>query len=173
MTPTRLGTERRDPHERALTEAGQPRTRVDDGRLDQVRRDLDARDELAARDDLAVEGGEHLERVDPVDALEGRDPDVEHAVDGGDEIDPALGRATDRQSRPGDRGREAQARLVLVELVGTRDEHRHRVARFGAGERNEVVGRQAPALLPTCARHGQVTGEDRPDQARGHTPART
>ena len=47
-----------------------PRPGVHGRRVDEVRRDLDARDEVARPDDLAVERGEHLERVDPVDALQ-------------------------------------------------------------------------------------------------------
>ena len=93
--------------------------------VDDVRRDLDARDEIARRDDLAVERGEDLERVDPVEPLELRDPDVEDAR-----------RAAARRSTRlwfGPRTVEARARrrpsasrmrrLVLVELAGLGDEH--------------------------------------------------
>ena len=64
--------ERRDPDERVAAEAGQPRPGVDRRGIDQVRGDLDAGDEVAARDDLAVERGEDLERVDPVERARGR-----------------------------------------------------------------------------------------------------
>ena len=159
--------ERRDPDQRVTAEAGQPGALVDDGRLDQVRRDLDARHEVAARDDLAIEGGEDLQRVDPVDAFEVGDPDVEDAVGLGDEIDPALRRATDGQSGSGDGRGETQRRVVLVELAGLGNEDGDRVAGLGRGQRSEIVGAQAPALRPAGPGDGQVTGEDRPSQTRG------
>ena len=112
--------ERRDPHDRLAAEPGDPRAGVDDRRLDEVRRDLDARDEVAALDDLAVEDREHLERIEPVEPLELGDPDVDDAVGRGDQVEPALVRAADVEARPGDRLRQAERRLVLVELAAAR-----------------------------------------------------
>ena len=74
------------------------------------------------RDDLAVERGEHLERVDPVDALELGDADVQDAGRLGDQVDPALDRAARGQARPGDRGRQPERGVVLVELARLGDE---------------------------------------------------
>ena len=134
--------ERRDPHERMAAEAGQPRARVDRRGLDEVRRDLDARDEVAARDDLAVEDREDLERVDPVDALELGDPDVDDAGRRGDEVDPALVRAA-RRSGPGPptaaASRTAASSSWSSPASATRT--RDRLARFGGGERDQVVAR--------------------------------
>ena len=55
MTPTRRGSNGATQTSGRRPERGQPSPCVDDRRLDEVRRDLDARDEVAARDDLAVE----------------------------------------------------------------------------------------------------------------------
>ena len=70
MTPTPPSEERRDPDERAAAEIREPGAGIDRGRVHQVRRDLDTRDEVALLHDLAVERGEDLERIDPVEPLE-------------------------------------------------------------------------------------------------------
>ena len=101
-------------------EAGEPRPGVDRRGVDEVRRDLDARDEVARRDDLAVEHGEDLERVDPVDPLQVGDADVQDARRLGEQVDPALGRPADGQAGPGDGGGEPEGGVVLVELARPR-----------------------------------------------------
>ena len=103
-------------------------------------RDLDAGDEIPGIDDLAVEDREDLQRVNPVEPLEFGDPDVDDARRGCDEIDSTLGRPPDDQPRPGDRGRKAQSRVVLVELAGFRYENGDRVAGIGGGVVVQVVG---------------------------------
>ena len=122
-TPTRPRDERRDPDERLAAEAGHARALVDDRRLDDVRRDLDARHEIARLDDLAVEDGEHLERIDPVEPLEVGDPDV-HARPGARRAGrpgSGPGRATVRPG-PATAVGEPERGLVLVELAGLGDE---------------------------------------------------
>src|SRR3954453_10562494 len=47
--------------------APDPRSGVDGRRVDEVWRDLDASDQIAAGYDLAIELREHLERVDPIE----------------------------------------------------------------------------------------------------------
>ena len=101
-------------------EPGHPGALVHGRRVDEVRGDLHARHEIALVDDLAVEGGEHFERIDPVDPLELGDPDVEHARERSEQVHPALGRSADRQARPGDGRGQAERRIVLVELAGLR-----------------------------------------------------
>ena len=132
MTPTRRGRNGATQTSGRLPNPRHARARVDGRGVHEVRRDLDARDEVAARDDLAVERGEDLERVDPVEALELGDADVEDARGLGEQVDPALVRAADRQAGPGHRGREPDGRLVLVELARLGDEDADRVARIGA-----------------------------------------
>ena len=108
---------------------------VDDRGLDDVGRDLDARDEVAALDDLAVEDREHLERIEPVQPLELGDPDVDDARRRGDEVDPALVRAADVEARAGHGPREADRGVVLVELAGLGDEDGDRRTRLRGRER--------------------------------------
>ena len=139
ITPTRLGTNGATQTSGWLPKPGEPRTLVDRGRLDEVRRDLDARDEVAPFDDLAVEHGEDLERVDPVEPLELGDADVEHAGGVGDEVDPALDRTALGQPGSGHGGGKTEGGLVLVELARLRDEDADRIARIGGGECHEVV----------------------------------
>ena len=164
--------ERGDPHDRVAAEAGQPCPGVDRGGIDHVRRDLDARDEVAGLDDLAVERGEDLERVDPVEPFELRDPDVEDARRLGDQVDPALVRAANGQPGTGHGGGETKRSVILVQLPGFRHEDRHRLPRLGRGDRREVVRGQTAALRPALAGDRQVTGQDRPDQARRRAPPR-
>ena len=135
-------------------------------------RHLDASDEIAASDDLAVEGGEDLERVDPVDPLELGDPDVEDAGRVGDQVDPALGRAADRQSGARHGRGEAEGRVILVQLAGLGDEDGDRVARVGGGQGGQVIGAEPAPLRPARTRDGQVARQDGADQARRSAPTR-
>ena len=112
--------ERRDRHDRLAAEPGDPRTGLDHAGIDEVRRDLDARDEVAALDDLTVEDREHLERVEPVDPFELGDPHGDDAIDRRDQVEPALVRAADVEPGPGDRLGQPQRGLVLVQLVAAR-----------------------------------------------------
>ena len=164
--------ERRDPHEGVAAEAGQPGARIDRRRVDEVRRHLDARDEIAAGDDLPVEPGEHLERVDAVEPFEIADPNVEDTIRLGDEVDATLGRPPRDEPRAGDGRGEADGRLVLVQFACLRNEEADRVAGIGAGERRQVLGREPPTLRPASPRHRQVTRQDRPDEARGYPTPR-
>ena len=118
MTPTRLGTNGATQTSGWLPKPASRAPGVDDRRLDEVGRDLDARDEVAAPDDLAVEGREDLERVDPVEALEVGDPDVERRRPTSASRSTRLWAGPrDRQPRPGDGRRQTQRRLVLVQLA--------------------------------------------------------
>ena len=134
-------------------------------------RDLHAGHEVALVDDLAIERGEHLERIDPVDPLELGDPDVEHARKRGQQVHPALGRSTDRQARTGDGRGQAQRGIVLVEFAGLGDEDGHRRPVIGGREDVQVVGGQPPALRPAVIADRQVPREDGADQARRGTAA--
>ena len=98
--------------------------RIDDAGVDDVRRDLDARHEIALLDDLAVEDREDLERIEPVDPLQLGDEHRDDAVARGDQVEPALVRAADVEIRPGDGLCEADRGVVLVQLAGLR--HRAR-----------------------------------------------
>ena len=104
------------------------------------------------RHDLAVEGGEDLERVDPVEPLEVGDPDVERRrrPRRGGRPGSATGRAGSRPG-PGHRRRQPERGLVLVQLARLGDEDADRVAGLGGGERDEVVRGQPPALRPARA----------------------
>ncbi len=172
MTPTRQGTNGATQTRGWLPKPASRAPRIDGGRVDEVRRHLHARHEIAAGDDLTVEPGEHLERVDPIQPLEIADPDIEDAVRLGDEVDPALSRAARDEPRPGDGCGQADGRLVLVEFACLRDEEADRVAGIGAGEGGQVVGRQPATLRPAGPRDRQVTRKDRPDEARGHPTPR-
>ena len=152
MTPTRRRRNGGDPHERATGRSDALAAR-DDGLRDEVGRDLDARHEVAGSHDLAVEDREHLERIDPIEALERRQPDMDDAVGGGEQVDPALGRAA--QGRAGARHGvgEPAGGLVFVEIARLEDQDgdgRARVARLGArrrrGDCRQIGRREAPAL---------------------------
>ena len=124
-------------------------------------------DEVALLDDLAVERGEDLERIDAVEPLELGDAHVEDAGSLRAQVDPALDGGADRQPRTRHGRRETHRGVVLVQLPGFRHEDRHRVAGLGRGEHGEVVRAEAPALGPALAGDRQVTRQDRPDEARG------
>ena len=96
----------------------------DDRLRDELRGDLHARHEVARPDDLAVVDRERLEWVDPVEALQRRDPDAHDTVHGGQQVDPALGRPAQGDSRTGDGRGEPEGGLVLVEVARLRDEQR-------------------------------------------------
>ena len=165
MTPTRRRDERRDPHERVAAEARHSRALVDPGGVDDVRRDLDARDEIAARHDLAVEGGEDLERVDPVEPLEVGDPDVEDARGLGQEVHPALRRAAlDRRLGPATAAASRSAASSSWSSPGSMTMTLNGSPGSAAGERGQVVGAQPAALDPAGGRRsaGRARGRRRP-----------
>ena len=138
--------ERRDPYERVAAEARHSRALVDRAASTTCGATLTLATRSPRADDLAVEGREDLERVDPVEALEVGDPDVEHAGGLGQEVDPALRRTARIEAGPGHRRRQPERGIVLVELARLDDEDAERLARLGAGERDEVVGAQPAAL---------------------------
>jgi hypothetical protein len=153
--------ERRDPHQRTAAEVGQPRPGVDGRGVDDVRRDLDARHEVTGVDDLAIEDREHLERVDAVEPLEIPDPDVDHAGGGGQQVDAALRRPALGQPGAGHRSGQPEPGLVLVELAWLGDDDTDRFAWIGGREGRQVVGGQAPALLPARPGDDEVARQDR------------
>ncbi len=86
-TAMRDRPERPQPDHRAA--AGGDRLPAREHRLGhEVGPDLDAGHEVARADHLAVEHREHLERVDPVEALEGAQADGDDAGDRRHEVDP-------------------------------------------------------------------------------------
>ena len=153
----------------------------DDRLGDDVRGDLDARDEIARADDLAVEHGEHFERIDPVQALQGGDPDADDAVGGGQQVDATLVRAAQGRARAGDRSGETAARFVLVQVAGFHDEDGdvNRLAGGHAaqprpavalmpGRRHdlEVCAGESPPLRPALAADREVARQHGADQNR-------
>ena len=90
-----------------------------------MRRNFDARDEVARLDDLAVEDGEDLERIDPIQPLQLGDADVGDPRGFGDQVDPALCGPANDQTRTGDRCGKAMRGFVLVEIVGIEEQDRH------------------------------------------------
>ena len=94
-------------------------------------------------DDLTVIDREHLERIEPIDALELADPHVDDAVGRGDQVKAALVRTADLEARARDRLGKAERGLVLVQLVAFGDEHGHRRTGLLGGECQEVVGSSA------------------------------
>ena len=126
------------------------------------------------RDDLAVEDGEDLERVDPVEPLEVGDPDVDDAVDLGQQVDAGSrpGRAS---SSPGPATAVASrsAASSSWSSPGSGNEDADRIS--PARPRRAPRGRPAVSRRPFDQRSpgdGQVARQDRPDQARGHAPTR-
>ena len=105
---------------------------------------------------------EDLERVQPVEPLELRDPDVDDTGGRGDEVQTALIRAADIQAGAGDGLGQADGGLVLVEFAGLGDEDRDRSSRdrAAAASASEVVRRQPPALRPAPTADRQVAGQD-------------
>ena len=75
-------------------------------------------------DDRAVELGEDLERVEAIDPLQRPDPDVEDAVVGRPQVDPALDRPARFQPLSGNRERETQRGVVLVEFARVEQDDR-------------------------------------------------
>ena len=155
---------------------------VDRRARDHVRRDLDARDEVAGRDHLAVEHREHLERVDPIDAFDERRPDVDDAGGRGDQVHPAFGRSADDQARSGDGRGQPLGGLVLVDVAGLHDDQRDagRVDRpraaldpgAGSGQRGKVGGGEPTALRPALAVDHEVARQHRPGEVRSRGAAR-
>ena len=139
-----------------------------------MRGDLDAGHEVARGDDRAVEPGEHLERVDPVEPLQLGRPDVEDAVVRGEEIDPALDRSAPGQPRAADGVGQAERGVVLVEIARLEDDDRHRPdpERRISGPRLEIGRGQPAALRPAGPADGQVTREDGADEPIGRATTR-
>ena len=148
---------------------------LDERRLDDVRRDLDAGHQLAGAHDGAVERGEHLQRVDPVQQLQHPRPDVQHAVRCGQQVHAALVRAAGRQAPAGDGGRQTGGSLVLVQFVRPWDDDRQCLDAGGHGtldgKQRQVLRHKLPALGPALAVHDEVADEDRPDHLGGRRTA--
>ncbi len=161
------------PEQRATPEVGQPCAGVHGRRLDEVRRDLDARHQIARFDHLAVEDREDLERIDPVEPFKVTDANVDDPVDVGQQVHAALRRPTIDQAGTGHRGGQAERRFVFVELAGVGNEDADRIARSGSGQSRQIFGAQPATLRPTAARDRQVAGENRSDEACGRTSARS
>ncbi len=147
-------------------EVGDPHALVDDRRLDDVGRHLDARHEVPGLDDLAVEHREDLERVEAVEPLELGDAHVDDAGLRGHQVDPALDRTARVESGSADRLGQAHGRLVLVQLAGVGEDDGDRRAGRRRGERVEVVAAEPPALRPALLADRQVAREDGTVQAR-------
>ena len=148
-----------------------PGTLVHGRRIHEVRRDLDAGHEVALVHDLAIERGEDLEGIDPVDAFQFGDAHVEHTRNGRHEVHPALGRTPDGQARTGDSRGQAQGRVILVEFAGLGDDDADGRARIRRREQMQVVRRESPALRPAFVAERQIAREDGTDQARRGTAA--
>jgi hypothetical protein len=157
--------ERGDPDEWMAAETGQPGAGIHRRSIHEVRRDLDAPDQIAGLDDLAIERGEDLERIDAVEPLEIGDPDVEHARSRGQQVDPTLDRAVHGQPGTCHGGRETDGGVVLVQLARFGDEDGDRLPSRGSRQRRQVVRGQPPSLRPALTRDRQVTGQDRTDEA--------
>ena len=129
-----------------------------------MRRDLDARHEIAGLDDRTVELGEYLERVEAIDPRQRPDPDVEHAVVGRPKVDPALDGAARLQALSGNRESELKRCVVLVQLARVEQQDRGATG----GELGPVLIQvslgQPPALRPAPAADHDVGRQDRPDQ---------
>src|SRR5262245_11240241 len=134
--------------------------------------DLDARDEVALLDDLAVEHREDLERVEAVEPFELGDEDVDDARGRGDEVEPALVRAADVEVRAGDGASQPDRGVVLVKLSRLDDDDADRRPGIGAGDGREVVGAQPATLRPAFPGDRQVAREDGPFQASGGAPTK-
>jgi hypothetical protein len=105
-----------------------------------MRRNLDARHEIARRDDRTVESGENLERIEAVEPFQFNGANVEHAIVRGYEIDPALDRTATLQAGTGNRSSEAESRLVLVEVARLHDDDRDRTDAWRRGRERFEVG---------------------------------
>ena len=154
-----------------LPKPGDARTLLDDRARHDMWRDLDAGHQIPGRDDLAVERGEDLERIDPVDLLEVADVDVEDA-----------GHVAMRSTRlcVGPRRVETAARdgvgqpdggIVLVHLPRLEHDHRDRVGEVGVRQPRQVVAGQAPTLGPPFIPEPQVARQHGTDQTAGRAPA--
>ena len=152
MTPDTPRLECGHPDERPATESRQLDPCRDDGLLDQVWRDLHAPDELAGRDDLAVEDREHLQgsirlsrsrsATRTFTTPETRAMRSTRLCDG-----PRVD-----QTRPADRRGQTDRRLVLVKLATVGDQDGQWLSSVGRGDRREVVTRQPAALRPALRR---------------------
>ena len=140
--------------------------------LNEVRRDLHARHEIARRDDLAVEDREDLEWIDPVEPLQVGDADVDHPGHRGDQIDPALRRSPHHQPGSADSPRQADGGLVLVKFARLGRRGPSAVRRGQPRRPPEGRARQPPALRPALAPDRHVPGEDRTREPGRRPPAR-
>ena len=145
---------------------GDPCGRLDDRRVHDVRRDLDARYEVAcatiwpSKTVNTSSGSSRLMRSSS------GDEDVDDAVGRGHEVEAALVRAADVQVRAGDRTGQPQRRIVLVQLAGLDHEDRHGRSCLGGGEGEQVSSGQPATLDPALPADLEVAGEDRPHQRR-------
>ena len=90
----------------------------------------------------------------------------------GQEIHPALRRTALDEVGAGHRGRQPERRIVLVELARLDDDDAERLARLGAGERDQVVRAQPAALDPAGGADPHVAREDGTGQPGRGAPAR-
>ncbi len=137
-----------------------------------MRRDLDARDEIALLDDLTVVDGEHLERVEPVDPLELGDPDRDDTGCSGDQVEATLVGPAHVEPLARDDLGEAQRCLVLMQFIPGRDQHRHGGARLLSGELEQVLRREPSTFRPALAADREVAGQDRAGEPGGRASAR-
>ena len=175
MTATRIGAERRDPDERPWPPPAIRTPGLDDRARDHVRRDLDARDDIAGRHDRAVEPGEDLERIDPVEPLELGGPDVEDPVVRRQQVDPALDGPAPAQTRARDGIRQPERRVVLVQIAGLEDDDRDRADPERRVRRPCRRGRRPRAAGPSpsgCRRpRGRAPGPPPREPRAGGGPA--
>src|SRR5206468_11383102 len=136
---------------------------------DDVWGDLHAGDQVAGLHDLAVERGEDLERVDPVEPLQCANPHVEDTRSRGDQVEPTLGRAAALQVWPGNRVSELDGGIVFVDVSRFHDDERADLT-LERRKPREVIGRETPPLGPALPSDHEVARDDRTlqgGQARG------
>ena len=153
--------------------SGDRRAAENIGRGDQVRARLDARDERSRGHELPVEQREDAEPVDPVQLLQAHRTDADGTRTDGVQVDPRLVGSADLQARPGHGDRQADRRVVLVDVAVLGDQERDRACRarprtepadVACRKEIQVRHRQPPALRPALARDRQVAGDDRTDE---------
>ncbi len=111
-----------------------------------MRRDLDTRDQIAPFHDLAVEDGEDLEWIEPVEPFQLSHADVDDPRNSGHQVQTALVGPTDVEVRPRHRAGKPDGRIVLVKFARLDDEHRDRFARIRGTQDPQIVRRQPPTL---------------------------
>ncbi|MFL5721586.1 MAG: hypothetical protein ACJ778_14030, partial [Chloroflexota bacterium] len=84
--------------------------------------------------------------VDPIQALEVGDPNVDDAVDVRDEVEPALRRAARDHTRTRYGPRETHSGIVFVDLALIRQQDGDGLIRIGSRDDLEIVDAQATAF---------------------------